>query len=129
MQTLLMLLIVLSIAYLFSVIFKQFGLPRVVGQILAGVILGIGPLKNYLFDSANLELLSFMASLGIVLLFYYVGLEINVKAFTKNPKESLLTSVFNTAIPLFLGFLLMKFVFGYNNLVSIITGITLAVSA
>lgn len=122
-------LISLSLAFFLAEVVKKFGLPRVVGQIFAGLILGIPLIKDYLFASKNLETLSFLANLGIVLLFYYVGLETNFKAITKKIKQSVLISLFNTTIPLILGFLIMKFFFEFSTLVSLIIGISLAVSA
>lgn len=126
---LLMILISLSLAYLLSEVFRRMGLPRVAGQLITGLILGIGVIKSAVFFESNMNVLDFLANLGIILLFYYVGLETNIKAFTKNIKRSVLISLFNTSIPLVLGFLIMKFVFNFDVLVSLIIGIALSVSA
>ena len=126
---LIIVLVSLSLAYLCAEIVRRLGLPRVVGQISAGLILGIPLIKEYLFVNQNIQILSFLGNLGIVLLFYYVGLETNIKNFTKNINEFILVSLFNTLIPLILGFLVMKFLFDFSILVSLIIGISLAVSA
>jgi Kef-type K+ transport system membrane component KefB len=124
-----MILVCLGLAYLLSGLLKKLGLPRVTGQIITGLVLGIGVIKPYLFGQENLQALSFLANLGIVLLFYYAGLETNFRAFTKNIKKSVLISVFNTSIPFVFGFLLMRFVFNFDILASVIIGISLSVSA
>ncbi|HLC51788.1 MAG TPA: cation:proton antiporter [Candidatus Nanoarchaeia archaeon] len=126
---LIFILISLGLAYFLAEIVKKLGLPRVVGQISAGLVLGIPLIRKYLSATDNLEILSFLANLGIVLLFYYVGLETDFRAVTKNIQQSVLISLFNTTIPLIIGFLMMKFLFEFSTLVSLIIGISLSVSA
>jgi len=62
-------------------------------------------------------------------MFYYVGLEVNFKVFTKNIQKSLAISVVNTTLPLIVGFAVMRFIFEFNIMVSLIIGIALSVSA
>ncbi|MDP3918318.1 MAG: cation:proton antiporter [Nanoarchaeota archaeon] len=128
-QPLLVILICLLFAYILSELSKRLGLPRVVGQIAAGLILSIAIIKSFLFSVESLAILSFLANLGIILLFYYVGLETNFKVFTKNIKSSVIISVFNTLLPLILGFVLMRYFFNFEILPSLIVGISLSVSA
>lgn len=125
-----MILVALLLAFTLSEILKRvLGFPRVVGQVGAGLILGIAVVKSFLFTQENIDVLSFLANLGIILLFYYVGLETNLKVFTKNIKRSLLISLFNTTIPFVAGLVVMKFVFHYSTIVSLIIGVALSVSA
>ena len=119
----------LALAFLLSSFFKRMGLPRVLGQLLAGIILGVGILRTYLFDAQNMEVLSFLADLGIILLFFYAGLETNFKNFSKKIRRSVLVSLFNTLLPLLIGFLVMRWVFHFDILASIVVGISLSVSA
>ena len=128
-NALLVILIALLLAYLISEIFRYFGLPRVVGQILAGIILGIPLIKDSLFTEQIVSLFSFITNIGIILLFFFVGLEINLKKFRKNFKESSLIAVFNTLIPLAAGFFAGKFLFHFNNTASVIIGISVSVSS
>lgn len=128
-QPLVMVLICLVGAYLFSYLLKRIGIPSAVGQIGMGIILSIPLLKSNIFSSQNMDILSFLAHLGVILLFYYVGLETNLNLFTKHLKKSALISAFNTLLPLGLGFVVMKFVLGYSTLVSLIIGVSLSVSA
>jgi len=76
---LLMLLIVLAAATLFGEIAKRIGIPAVVGQIAAGLLLSAGPIKQLIFTDNNLEALSFLSNLGVILLFYYIGLKTDFK--------------------------------------------------
>jgi len=126
---LLTILVCLTLAYISAEFFRLFGLPRVVGQIFAGIFLSIISLYFNIFGTLGLDALNFLANLGIILLFYYVGLETNFSAFTKNMKTSLSVSLLNNLIPLFLGFSFMHFFLGYDILPSLIVGVCLSASA
>ena len=55
MEPFLTILICLMLAYFLAEVFKKLGFPRVVGQIIAGLILGIGFIKaNELVKKYNL---------------------------------------------------------------------------
>ncbi|MBI2130982.1 cation:proton antiporter [Candidatus Woesearchaeota archaeon] len=122
-------LIALTAAYILSEVFRRFSLPRVLGQILAGIILGMPLIKQQLFDEQVISAFSLITNIGIILLFFFIGLEINITQFKKNFKESSLIAVFNTLIPLAAGFLIGKYLFGYDTLASLIIGIAVSVSS
>src|SRR3989338_3625682 len=123
-NALLVILIALIAAYVFSEIFRRFGLPRVIGQILAGIVLGATALSRFLFTEDITSAFSIITNIGIILLFFFVGLEINLKEFKRNFRESAHIAIFNTLIPLLAAFLAGKFLFGFSNLTSIILGIS-----
>jgi Kef-type K+ transport system membrane component KefB len=61
--------IILILTFFMGFIFKRVGLPPVVGQILAGILLGVPFLKTYLFDDpSSLVVVSFLAYLEIIFL-------------------------------------------------------------
>lgn len=122
-------LIALGLALLLSEICKHYlRVPRVLGQIAAGLILGLPAIKQLLFSQESLDVLALLADLGMVMMFFFVGLEINLFEFRKRFRESAFISVFNTLLPLVAGFLLMK-ILGFGTMTSVIVGISLAVSA
>lgn len=121
-------LVILIAAFLCSRIARALKIPRVVGQIFAGMILGSGLFAS-MFTESSLQVISFLSELGIILLFYYIGLETNFGTFSKNLRQSVLISLFNTSLPLIIGFVVMHFLFGFNLTTSIIIGIALSVSA
>jgi len=45
--------LILIVTFVMGLLFKRIGLPAVVGQILAGILLGIPFLKGFLFDSES----------------------------------------------------------------------------
>ena len=125
-----MILVALLLAFAISEVLKRtLGVPRVIGQVGAGLILGLAIFQRVLFNQENLDVLSFLANLGIILLFYYVGLETNLSVFKKNIKKSLSISLVNTTLPFIIGFVVMKFVFEFNTIISLIIGVALSVSA
>jgi len=128
-NALLVTLIALLLAYIMSEIFRYFGMPRVIGQILAGMLIGIPLIRDYLITSEIRSIFMFITNIGIILLFFFVGLEINLTKFRKNFKESSLIAVFNTLIPLALGFAAGKLLFGFNTVTSLIIGISVSVSS
>ncbi|PIN77021.1 hypothetical protein COV16_07470 [Candidatus Woesearchaeota archaeon CG10_big_fil_rev_8_21_14_0_10_34_8] len=129
MQILLVLFICLVAAYLASEFCKYIKLPRMIGQMTVGLVLGIPLIHNYVITDQNIGVLAFLADIGILLLFFFIGLDIDFGAFKKNIAESAYISIFNTSTPLLVGFLISRYYFGYTMLVSFIIAVSLSVSA
>ena len=121
--------IVLVLAFLFGEFCKLIKVPRVLGHIFAGLILGVPLIKQQLFTQESLTLLNSLADIAVVFLFFFVGLNINLREFKFNIKESFLVSLFNFLFPLIAGFLISRFVLNFELLTSIIIGITLAATS
>src|SRR3989344_6629519 len=128
-QALLTILVCLVVAYFFGELLHKLKIPRIVGQVGAGLFLGIPLIKEILFNDESFKTLSFLAHLGIVLLFYYVGLEVDFKTVLKTTRNSLIISVFSTIFPLFLGFGLSYSVLKLGLIPSLIIGLSLPTSA
>ena len=128
-QALLTILVCLVIAYFFGELLHKLKIPRVVGQVGAGLFLIIGVIKDILFTDESLKTLSFLAHLGIILLFYYVGLEVNFKTVLKTARNSITISLFNTILPLLLGFGLSYFILKLGLIPSLVIGMTLPTAA
>lgn len=91
--------------------------------------MGIPVVKNYLFTEDIPSVFGFLANIGIILLFFFVGLEINLKGFNKNVKKSAMISLFNTLIPLVVGIFVATRLFHFDMISSIVIGISLSVSS
>ncbi len=129
MEPLTTLLVCLGILYLFSELLQFFKIPRVVSQISVGVILGIPFIRDALFTPESTSILKFLAYIGSILLLFFVGLEIDIKKLRKNLGISLNISIFNTLFPLTFGFLASKYLFGLPDIVSLLVGVCMSVSA
>ena len=128
-NALLFTLLALVLAYALAELFHYFRLPRVIGQLLAGIVLGIPFLKGVLYSSDIDAAFSYITNIGIILLFFFIGLELNLRGVRKNMRASAYIAVFNTVIPLFIGYLVARYVFGFNDIVSLIIGISVSVSS
>ena len=129
LHPLFVLLIIVSLGYAFGEICKLVRLPRVVGQIFAGLMLGVPFIKVYMITESTGPMLKFMGDMGILLLFFFVGLQIDVRSFKKNLPEEVLVSVCNTALPFLFGFGVLYFFFGISWMGSLIVGMCLAMGA
>jgi Kef-type K+ transport system membrane component KefB len=116
--------LILIATFLMGLLFKRIGLPSVIGQILAGIILGVPFLKGFLFDNpSSLIILDFLAYLGIVFLLFLAGLEIDVKKIRETSRDSILISLSAALVPFLLGFVFMILVFPqYGWLTALVFG-------
>jgi len=116
--------LILIVTFAMGLLFKRIGLPAVVGQILAGILLGIPFLKGFLFDSeSSLVIVDFLAYLGIIFLLFLAGLEIDVEKIRETSRESLLISLSSAILPFGLGFAFMMLVFpSYGWLTALVFG-------
>lgn len=95
--------IILILSFVFSEVFRKVGFPPVVGQILAGMLLGISVIKGLLFDEPSLMIVDFLSVLGIVFLLFLAGLEIDIEKIKENSRDSILISLSSALLP-FLAF-------------------------
>jgi Kef-type K+ transport system membrane component KefB len=116
--------LILIVTFVMGLLFKRIGLPAVVGQILAGILLGIPFLKGFLFDTeSSLVILDFLAYLGIIFLLFLAGLEIDVEKIRETSRESILISLSSALLPFGLGFVFMILVFpSYGWLAALVFG-------
>jgi Kef-type K+ transport system membrane component KefB len=116
--------LILIVTFVMGLLFKRIGLPAVVGQILAGIVLGIPFLKVFLFDTeSSLVIIDFLAYLGIIFLLFLAGLEIDIEKIRETSRESLLISLSSALLPFGLGFAFMMLVFpSYGWLTALVFG-------
>ena len=116
--------LVLIVTFLMGFLSRRIGLPTVVGQILAGIILGIPFLKDILFDTeSSLVILDFLAYLGIIFLLFLAGLEIDIEKIRETSRESMLISLSSALLPFSLGFSFMLLIFpGYGWITALVFG-------
>ena len=85
--------VILTAAFLLNMVFKRIGLPPIIGQILAGMILGVPTLKSLLFSSESLLALDLLSTLGIVFLLFLAGLEIDIRRIRETTTDSILIAL------------------------------------
>ena len=94
-QLILNLILVLAVAWVFGSIFARFGLPVILGQMIAGFILGPA-VFNIIQNSNSLQL---MAEFGIFFAMFYAGMEMDPKELLDYIWPSLLVGVGGFILP------------------------------
>ncbi len=100
------LLIIILVARLAAELAERIKIPAVLGEIIAGIIIGpsvlglIDPIKH--LDVANMVLL--LGEIGVILLLFQVGLEMDLGEMAKVGKPALLVAVIGVAVPFAAGF-------------------------
>jgi Kef-type K+ transport system membrane component KefB len=118
------LLLILSVAWLLGFFFTCFGLPAMLGELLAGVILG-PPLLGLVLSSDAIELL---AELGIFFVMFHTGIELDPKELLDHIWPSLGVALGGFILPFVLGYLVAVF-FGGNLYQSLFVGMGVSITA
>lgn len=132
LQFLILLAIIILVAKLSGLIISKIGQPAVLGELIAGLILGptvVDLLHWPIFAGAHLEETVFLlAELGVIFLMFVAGLEVDMQEMLQVDKAAVLAGVFGVFIPLLLsaGTSLM---FGFDITLSIFLGIILAATS
>ena len=101
---------------------RRIHLPEAVGLLLAGVL--FGPHVLDIFPQQH-PVLQFFSEVGMLLLMFFAGLELNLTLFRQKIFRSLGFGVVTTSVPLLLG-TLVTFWLGYELLPAIVVGSLLA---
>ncbi len=110
-------LIVFGSAKVFSAIFERIGQPGIVGEILAGVV--IGPhLLNWIEPNV---LLHALADLGVIFLLFRVGLEVKSSELFQVGGTALAVAIFGVVVPFAAGWLILL-LFGKSSIEALFVG-------
>ncbi len=116
--------VVIFLAAVLSIIFRFLKQPSILAFIVTGVI--VGPVGLFNFHSH--ELMQSLASIGITLLLFMIGLELNIKELKSVGKVALLAGVGQMFFTSVAGFGI-SMLLGFSALTSIYIGIALAFSS
>src|SRR5687768_10661878 len=101
------------------------GQPAVVGEIIAGIMLGPsllglfpGDLDGLLFPADIRPYLNVLAQLGIVLFMFLVGLEVDLSFIKGREKVAVSVSVVSILLPFGLGWLLATYLYSRHDVVN-----------
>jgi Kef-type K+ transport system membrane component KefB len=110
MTLLMQIIIILLFCKIFSSIFNLMGQPGVLGEIIAGIILGPSVLGNYfpgafnfIFSKESLENVYLISQIGLILFMFVIGLEVDFKVLKNKFNETLVISHAGILVPFFLG--------------------------
>jgi Kef-type K+ transport system membrane component KefB len=111
-------LVILFVSRVFAWIFQKIGQPTVIGEIVAGIVLGpslLGLLfpefSLILFPVGSLENLNVLSQIGLILFMFIVGMELDLSVLKNRAKEAIVISQFSIIFPFALGMILAFFLF------------------
>ena len=119
------LVIILLTARFLAELAKKFQVPPVIGELLAGILLGPS-LLGWVDLTPVIKLL---AEIGIILLLFEVGLETDVMRLVRVGLKSIVVAVAGFILPFLFGFLLSHLVFEFSLLASLFIGGTLTATS
>ncbi len=99
------LFVILAAAKVMAEIFERLRQPAVVGEIIAGIVIG----PSLLGWVAPSDLISVLAEVGVIFLLFMVGLETKPQAIFRVGTRSLMVGVFGVVLPFVAGYLLAMF--------------------
>ena len=129
LQLILVLALIILIAKAGGYLSYRLGQPAVVGEVLAGVILGpsvINLVGWSIFTDAHLgESITHFAELGVLLLLFMAGLDLHLTDLVKSGKTSVMAGAFGFAFTLAMGYFLAA-LFSFDTTEALLIGLILA---
>lgn len=115
---LLQIIVILITCRIFNWLFTKFGQPSVIGEIIAGIVLGPSILgfllpeaSAFLFPIESLDNIALLSQFGLILFMFAIGMELDLKEVRATLKETILISHTSTVVPFALGMGLAFFVY------------------
>lgn len=109
---------IIMAARFFGWICKKIGQPTVIGEIMAGIILGPSFIGMYfpefsatLFPTASLGNLQFLSQIGLILFMFVIGMELDLKVLKNKAHEAVVISHASIIIPFALGMGLAYYIY------------------
>lgn len=91
--------LIIAVVKIFTILTQKIKMPKVLGGLIAGIVLGPAML-NIVQTSSLLEAL---AQFGIILILFLAGMETSIKKFIANRNKYVIIAVMGVLVPLVLG--------------------------
>ncbi|MCA6422082.1 MAG: cation:proton antiporter [Flavobacterium sp.] len=115
---LLQIITIVLVARIFGWIFRKIGQPTVIGEIIAGIVLGpslfglyFPDMKEALFPVASLGILQMLSQVGLIFFMFVIGMELDLKVLKNKANEAVVISHASIIIPFALGVGLAYFIY------------------
>ena len=95
-------LLCLALSFVCAEAFYRVKLPRIIGQIVAGIIIAL-PIFKFLITTEASNFILGLSELGVVFLLFLTGLEIEIKKFKSLSKNMTIIATISAATPFLLG--------------------------
>ncbi|MEN2415801.1 cation:proton antiporter [Flavobacterium mesophilum] len=110
---------IILVARLFGWFFRKIGQPSVIGEMIAGIVLGPSLVGMYfpefsaaLFPKESLGNLQFLSQIGLILFMFVIGMELDLKVLKNKAHDAVVISHASIVIPFALGLVLAYFIYG-----------------
>ena len=111
-------IVILIVAGIFRRLFRRIHQPPVMGEMLAGIVLGPSVLglffpqaMSFLFPASSLETLRQLSQIGVVLFMFIVGMELNLRHLREKASAAVMISHASIIVPFLLGMALSLFLY------------------
>jgi Kef-type K+ transport system membrane component KefB len=101
---------ILLLSQLLGFLFKKIRQPYVIGEIIAGILLGpsllgylLPRVKEWLFPASSLIPLQFLSQVGLILFMFMVGMEVNLRTIQQRAYSAIIISHTSIVFPFMLG--------------------------
>jgi Kef-type K+ transport system membrane component KefB len=111
-------IVIIAAARGLGILFTRIGQPAVIGEMLAGILLGpsllgwLAPgVEAFLFPPSSLGALQLLSQIGVILFMFIVGMELNVHSLRQSAHAAVLVSHAGIIAPFLLGSALSVFLY------------------
>ncbi len=118
--------VVLVVAGICSLLFSRLKFPAVIGYLVAGII--VGPHAPPFSLVTNIESVNIMASLGVILLMFSIGLDFNLRRLRKVGLFAIIAGSVEILLMMTIGYTLGNWL-GWSNTESIFLGAVMSISS
>jgi len=125
LQILIDITMMLVVASICTVVLGKLKMPTIIGYLLAGVLLGPYVLTEYVISEDIIDIFSMM---GIVLLMFFIGIELNLRGLRKVASLTLLIAAGEMTLMILIGYSLAV-AFGLTPLQAIFIGIIMSIAS
>lgn len=117
---LLQVIVIILAARAFGYLFQKIGQPAVIGEMVAGILLGpsllgmLSPgMEAFLFPEASMGALRLLSQIGVILFMFVVGIELNLQYLRQKAHAAVLVSHVSIVVPFFLGAVFSLLAYNY----------------
>jgi Kef-type K+ transport system membrane component KefB len=115
---LLQIIVILVTCRVVGMLFKKIGQPTVIGEIVAGIVLGPSVLgylfpqiSSFVFPEESFDNIRILSQFGLILFMFTIGMDLDLSVVRKRFQDTILISHASTIVPFFFGMLVAYFIY------------------
>lgn len=125
-QVILFIFSILLISFMLRIIFGFMKIPKLLAPIFVGLLFQLlFPIQL----KESLDLINFLAEFGIIMLLFYIGLEVNIQKFTKKYRETVGVALIDFLTTFVISFSICLFFLKYEWITAFVIASVLSITA